>query len=46
LKLRARETAEKVEDVLELKKGPTKTKLLQKKPIAPWCNIGFPIFLA
>jgi hypothetical protein len=36
----------KSEDVSELRKGPTRTKLHQKKLIAPSCNIGLPSFMA
>jgi hypothetical protein len=42
LKLRAREIAEKV----KMCQGATRTRLYQKKLIAPSCDIGFPSFLA
>jgi hypothetical protein len=36
----------KSEDTSELRKGSTRTRLHQKKLIAPSCDIGFPSFSA
>jgi hypothetical protein len=44
-RIQSQRNARKIEDVSQLRNGPTTTRFHQKKVIAPWCGIRFSSFL-